>query len=154
MQGLLLRGGGLLYGVEFICYILSQSNKVFRITIQKHFSDVDFSAQNKLGATPLHLASELEDVRIAGLIVKYIPKPCYPEILLCTNKKQETALHLSVRLKSSATTKILLDNLAIDESNRSVYDEYCDYADKHGNTPLHYAVINKSEENVQLLITW
>ncbi|ETL87363.1 hypothetical protein, variant [Phytophthora nicotianae] len=98
-------------------------------------SKPDLSVQDSSGQTVLHLAAEYEEVESLKLLLRSKPK------VDAVDSKKMTALHVAVGKGNLEIVQLLI------ETGRATVN----VMDAKGNTPLHWACIMNSDDQIELI---
>ncbi|KAI4331953.1 hypothetical protein L6164_016897 [Bauhinia variegata] len=117
---------------------------LMKVSTEKHLSLSAISNQvTGTGDSLLHLAALHGREEIAGLIAQHFPK-----LLIKTNIKGDTALHVAARTQKSGVVKIILHHHHAEEDDHTLLTRM---QNVYGNTPLHDAVESNAYEVVDCL---
>ncbi|XP_054789369.1 protein ACCELERATED CELL DEATH 6-like [Prosopis cineraria] len=95
------------------------------------------------GDSLLHVAAEYGRTRIAELLVDN------NFLLIVTNKRKDTALHVAARAKSIEAMKVILSKF----DDASSKNNFIMLPNKVGNTALHEAIISKDPEGFAFILS-
>ncbi|XP_038703856.1 protein ACCELERATED CELL DEATH 6-like [Tripterygium wilfordii] len=94
-----------------------------------------------IGNTLLHVAADSSNVEITQLLAHH-----FPSLLTKRNEQGDTALHLAARAKMPKTVKVLVNIAKTLPPPSSDDDAFLRMKNEKGNTALHEAVMQESQE--------
>lgn len=116
--------------------ILSRNIEIINLILKYSEKTVIINSRTKIGETPLHYASNLQEIKIVKILLEN-----GADINLQDYEHEYNILHYAINLGSKELVKICL-NYNIDINRQDIF----------GNTPIHYAVIEGNNEIFNILL--